>query len=201
VVDSVQKTVRATIKAWVESLGLTPTPTVVQVEEPKPPAKTTLPTFGVEFGKESWTKVYRHKVGEAGGLTVLDFGEAATPAMFKWRCASEDDAEAFREQFRSRFLLAAMDSSDAETPVLKLDATFYGGYDAQIAIYTETGDNMVYPSSRETGVVDYWILAHSMMVAFPLLVLEPAPGIGIMDVLIEVGQPEDPFEMNDYGGP
>ncbi len=200
-VDSIQKTARAAIKTWVESIGLLPAPTVVQVEEPEPTAKRTLPTFEVGFGKETWEKQQEKKVAEIGDQAILDFGEASAPATFVWRCASEAHAEAFREQFRAKFLLAARDSNDVGVPVLKLDATFYGVYASQIAIYTETGENMVYAASRETGVVDYWILAHSMLVAFPLLVLEPEPGTGIMDILIEVGQPEDPFDMNDYGGP
>lgn len=200
--DSLEKTARAAIKAWIESLALTPTPTVVQVEEPKPDAHRTLPTFEVQFGAESWNVNYREQVSNVGNRAILDYGEIETDARFVWRCGSESDAESFREQFRSRFLLYAEAAGKlADTPVVKLSGSFFGVYDAPIHLYLNRPDNLVYPAARETGVVDYWVLAHSLVVTFPLLLFEPLPGTGFMDVLIEVGQPEDPFDMNNYGGP
>ncbi len=202
-VDSVEKTGRETIKAWIESIGLAPTPTVVQVEEPKPPAKQTLPTFEVQFGAETWGVQYRKQVGSVGDRALLDYGELSAAAAFTWRCGSEEHAEAFREQFRSSFLLACeRDGKLADTPVLQLDATFFGFHPGRVYVYLEDGENLIFPSRRETGIVDYWVLTHSMMVTLPLLVLEPLPGTGFMDVLINAGQPDiDPFDMNDYGGP
>jgi hypothetical protein len=203
--DSIEKTARATIKAWIEGLGLAPAPTVVQVEEPKPDAHRTLPTFEVTFGAEKWgTHNVGEHVGEVGDRGILDFGELSTEAGLTWRCASEEHAEAFREQFRSLLLLQTQEEAAgklAGTLTIKLPATFLGVIDGVVTLYLEKGRNLIFPERRETGMVDYWVLTHSALVTLPLLVLEPLPGTGFMDVLIEVGQPEDPFDMNNYGGP
>jgi len=203
--DSLEKTARAAIKGWIESLGLLPAPTVVQVEEPKPPAKRTLPTFGVEFGPEEWETQKAKQVGAVGDQAILDFGGVSTEARLAWRCGSEEHAEAFRSQFRAFFLLKSQEEAPNKPPgtlVVKLPASFFGVFGGEVKLYLEKGSNLVYPERRETGIVDYWVLAHAALVTFPLLVLEPEPGTGFMDILINAGQADvDPFDMNDYGGP
>jgi hypothetical protein len=200
--DSLEKTARATIKTWIDALGLTPTPTVIQVEEPAPNAKRELPTFGVDFGPEEWEISYQTEIGAVDtDRAIVDFGSVAVNATFVWRCGSKADAEAFRSQFRAAFLLYARAQwTVLETPVVTLPATFLGAYEGEVTLYMESTNNLIYPERRDTGVVDYWVLKHALLVTFPLVVLEPTPGTGIMNVLIEVGQPEDPFDMNDYPG-
>lgn len=203
--DSLEKTARAAIKAWIEGLGLLPPPTKVQVEEPKPESKGVLPTFEVTFGAEEWETHLAKQVGEVGDRGILDFGGLATEARLTWRCASEDHAEAFRSQFRSMFLLQTQDEDPgklAGTMTVKLPVTFFGVIDGVVSLYLEKVNNLIFPERRETGMVDYWVLTHSALITLPLLVLEPEPGTGFMDVFINAGQADiDPFDMNDYGGP
>jgi hypothetical protein len=203
--DSIEKTAREAIRAWVESLGLAPAPTVIQVEEPKPDSKRTLPTFGVTFGAEEWDSQVAEQVGAVGDRAILDFGGLSMQAGLVWRCASEDDAEAFRSQFRSKFLLTTQEETAgklAGTFVVKLPATFFDTIAGTVTLYLQKGNNLIFPERRETGLVDYWVLTHSALVTLPLLVLEPLPGTGFMDVLINAGQADvDPFDMNNYGGP
>lgn len=198
-VDSVQKTARDAIKTWIESLALVPAPTVVQVEEPEPDAKRTLPTIEVSFGAEAWNTQQRTDAGSIGERVIWDYGETEAEGAIIWRAKSEAEAEAFREQFRGFFLLAAEASGTvADTPVLKLPATFFGAVTDDVLVYFQKAGNLKFAERRETGVVDYWVLAHAVMVTYPLLVLEPDPGTGIMNVLIEAGQADiDPFDMND----
>jgi len=203
--DSIEKTAREVIRAWVESLGLAPAPTVVQVEEPKPDAKRTLPTFGVTFGAEEWETQLAEQVGQVGDRAILDFGGVSAEAGLVWRCASEEDAEAFRSQFRARFLLKTQEETPgkpAGSLVVKLPADFFGVFPGTVTLYLQTGNNLIFPERRESGLVDYWVLTHSALVTLPLLVLEPLPGTGFMDILINAGQADvDPFDMNNYGGP
>jgi hypothetical protein len=196
--DSVQRIARAAIDDWLNSVDLLPTPTQIRVEEPEPNAKITLPVFGIAWSEEDEVPAYGKIVTQHEGHDVWSFGEIEISSRWVWRVGSKADAEAVRESFRAKFLIAAQ--ADTNTPVLRLKADFYG-LERDIAIYRESDGAMTNPNARDTAVVDYWIYSHAMRTTYPLFVVGEADSVGIMNVLINAGQPDiDPFDMNDFGG-
>lgn len=196
--DSVQKIARTAIEGWLDSAGLLPPPTEIRVEEPEPNAKITLPVFGIAWGEEDEVPAQGQIVAQHEGHDVWEFGEIEILSRWVWRVGSQADAEAVRASFRAKFLIYAQKASN--TPVLRLPADFYG-LDRTVSTYRESDGAMTNPSARDTAVVDYWIYSHAMRTSYPLLVVDDAESAGLMNILINAGQPDiDPFDMNDYGG-
>jgi len=196
-IDSLEKTVREALSAFVDAMGLLPEPTVIQTEEPSAPAKRVLPTFGIRWGVETWRRSQKSVVGQVGDRAVWDLGELEVEVGLVWRCASEEDAEAFRSQFRRKFFLVTV-AAETDASVVEIAATYFDTIDDGVTLMLRDAEHYASANPRDTATVDYWTLVYGAVVTLPLLVLEEEPGTGIMDVLIVGGQADiDPFNLND----
>ena len=118
-------------------------------------------------------------------VIVYEMGRNEGSATFQFKCSSEAEAETFREEWRRNVFQSMLEDGEVRMPVSKiLPATFFGVNDL-VRVMLEPKTFIFQPESEDTVLEDLWVLRHDALVEYPLLVAEPLPGTGRMDIVIE----------------
>ena len=117
---------------------------------------------------------------------VFEMGRMEGDASFVFKCSSKAQAEVFREEWRRNTFQSMLLDGEAKMPVVKtLPATYFGLTDL-VRIMLKPRTFLFQPTSEDGTVLeDLWILRHDALIEYPLLEVEPLPGTGPMDIVIE----------------
>lgn len=207
---SLGRQVRDELVTWASGLGLSNSPTITARQASQSDGNETLPSLHFEFTTEeehtdNWPP---EELSTAGGVGVLDFGSVESQGRIVYRCASEAEAETFREEFRRKVLFDAMSRDASGVPwVVRWSATLQGQTLRSVDLAMDPTVNLYGP--RETQVRDLWIVTRDAHLEWPLIETEET-GSGTQDVVVDLEiytqdgtdlgyeAPPDTYEMNDY---
>jgi hypothetical protein len=198
-----ETTARALVEQWLQTFVWTTTPNIsVQAATPQQAtqpateeddAVPSLPTLAFRLGPNAADEVLLHipktRDDSPTDQIVYELGRAESVGSFVFKCRSEDEAKAFKREFRDNAWLSMAADGDTQMPVAKkLEGTFLddgtAGVDDHVRVFLEPTGFITHPSSNDTAVEDLWILRHACLVSYPLFAVEPLPGTGRMDVII-----------------
>jgi hypothetical protein len=195
------------LAAWLATIPLSVTPEAITTEIPVAGQKSPLPTLAAVWPDQEWDTEQRHVAGMYGDRAVFDFGALRSSVDIVWRCTSEAVAKLARSEIRSHILLEASASGSVEGLVmLHLTGTF-AGLTMPIRLMLTPGAHIIGPDMRETVRRSYWETRLRGQIEYPLWVLEPEPGTGTMDIVIDLEPGEEgpspafdlaPFNAEDY---
>lgn len=116
---------------------------------------------------------------------VFDMGRNEGKARFIFKCESKAQAETFREEWRRNLFQSMLEDGEAKMPVVKqLAATYFGVVD-HVRVMFEPKTFLFQPTSPDTVLEDLWVLRHDALISYPLFEVEPLPGSGPMDIIVE----------------
>lgn len=197
-----ETTTRALVAAWLQSFTWTTAPNIsTQPHTPQQAAQPateegdavpTLPTLAFKLGPDPADEVLLNsphtRDDSPTDRIVYELGRAESRASFVFRCRSQAEAETFKREFRDNAWASMLADGDVSMPIVKrLDGTFLdpaAGVDDHIRVFLDDQGFITHPSSSDTAIEDLWVLRHSCLVSYPLFFIEPAPGTGRMDVVI-----------------
>lgn len=166
--SSVEKLVRAALAEWIADRPWS-TPPTVTADAPEPGDKPALPTLACWFDRVDVSNPSAVEVAPG----VFHTGQAEAAVTFFFRCSSEDQADAFRAEWRDLVWTAAMDASPTGlAPVLPLRIDL-AGESWGCKLYLEASLELA--QSGETQTRSLWLVRATGRLAFPALaVREPS---------------------------
>jgi hypothetical protein len=198
-----ETTARALVEDWIQTFTWTTVPTLsVQAQAPQQAtqpateegdAVPALPTMAFRLGPDPADEVLLHEPlardDSPSDQIVYELGRAESAGSFVFKCRSQAEAETFKREFRDNAWVSMAADGDTKMPVVKrLDGTFLDdgtiGVDDHVRLFLSPTAFISHPSSNDTAIEDLWVLRHACMLSYPLFSVEPAPGSGRMDVVI-----------------
>ena len=196
---SLEADVRAVLKAWVEGLTWTDTPTV-SAEPPVPGTDHVFPSIAMWFNRIQVELDQPHVVagdGDGGsGRAVYECGSKNASLACELRCLSYAQAEQFASELQRHQVLRAIASGSQDSLAQHIPATLFG-VDRDVVV-TWTGEIDLADPGR-TGTENLWALTFTGLVDYPWLEQEEAPGTGLLGVTVNVNNEGD-YDLDDYEG-
>jgi hypothetical protein len=193
---SLEATTFAAIDAWLAGFTWTTAPNRLLEAHESPGATTTteedddtprLPTLDMDMPSAD-ELLYNQPLAREDSPTdqiVFELGRMEGKARFIFQCDSKAQAEVFREEWRRNTFQSMLADGEHKMPVVKqLPATYFGVVD-HIRVMLEPQTFLFQPTSEDTVLEDRWVLRHDALISYPLFEVEPLPGTGTMDVIIE----------------